>query len=482
MNQRRVVTAGVEPPLLAEFEKRLARREPSYEVAGGPATDPSAHTDAADCVVCAQSGPTADTTGLSVLSSLRTRHPKLALVFLAGDGSERLAQRAFRAGVTEYVSRGIEGDTATQLADAVVRALERSGAGAGGRYGFEQFQLAVEQAGQSIYITDSGGIIQYVNPAFEALLGYERAAAVGETPALFHPDDADHRWWERMWAEEPRQGEVRKQHESGRVLTLDQTVAPVMDRDGRVQRFVVVQRDISTRRAHERHLQVLNRVFRHNVRNILTRINLGRTEDADGGDADVADIEAASEELLALSETAHDINQLLLQRDPEWYPTLLAGTCKRIVERYRERFPSATVAFTADQECRVLAHPLVENGLSELVENGLVHDDSTTPRVEVTVMLDGDHARARITDTGVGIPPAEAKVLRDDVEITQLRHGSGLGLWLAYWTVEKSGGYIEVPETGANGRGTTVEVVLPLAGAVDDGGTDERYFESTPGR
>ena len=43
---------------------------------------------------------------------------------------------------------------------------------------------AVRQSADAIVITDTGGIIQYVNPAFTGLTGYSRQEALGQNPRI----------------------------------------------------------------------------------------------------------------------------------------------------------------------------------------------------------------------------------------------------------------------------------------------------------
>jgi len=47
---------------------------------------------------------------------------------------------------------------------------------------------AVEQSADLVIITDRGGVIEYVNPAFEALTGYSREESVGRTPRILKSD------------------------------------------------------------------------------------------------------------------------------------------------------------------------------------------------------------------------------------------------------------------------------------------------------
>jgi PAS domain-containing protein len=47
--------------------------------------------------------------------------------------------------------------------------------------GVRLFRRAVESAGHSIHVTDERGVIEYVNPAFEATTGYSATEAVRKT-------------------------------------------------------------------------------------------------------------------------------------------------------------------------------------------------------------------------------------------------------------------------------------------------------------
>jgi len=44
--------------------------------------------------------------------------------------------------------------------------------------------VALEHAGEAVFITDVNGTIQWVNPAFTAVTGYTAEEAVGQTPRL----------------------------------------------------------------------------------------------------------------------------------------------------------------------------------------------------------------------------------------------------------------------------------------------------------
>ncbi|MFB6124507.1 MAG: GAF domain-containing protein, partial [Halanaeroarchaeum sp.] len=53
-----------------------------------------------------------------------------------------------------------------------------------------RFQEAVEHAGYGIYLTDERWRIEYVNPAFEEMTGYDQSVVAGRSPAVVHEDEA----------------------------------------------------------------------------------------------------------------------------------------------------------------------------------------------------------------------------------------------------------------------------------------------------
>lgn len=65
-----------------------------------------------------------------------------------------------------------------------------------------------------------------------------------------------------------------------------------------------------------------------------------------------------------------------------------------------------------------------------------------------------------IADNGPGIPDLEQKTIETGEE-TPLQHGTGLGLWIVYWTVSLYGGEVTLEENAP--RGTRVVLNLPQA-------------------
>jgi PAS domain S-box-containing protein len=65
--------------------------------------------------------------------------------------------------------------------------------------GVRLFRRAVESAGHSIHVTDERGVIEYVNPAFEATTGYSATEAVRKTPRILESVEHDEAFSEELW-------------------------------------------------------------------------------------------------------------------------------------------------------------------------------------------------------------------------------------------------------------------------------------------
>lgn len=118
---------------------------------------------------------------------------------------------------------------------------------------------AVEQTADSVVITDRRGIIEWVNPAFEATTGYTAAEAIGTTPRLLKSGVHDDRFYGELWrgllAGTPFVGEIVNRKKSGELYRSQQSITPMTDAAGEITHFVSVLKDVTElRRAQEREL------------------------------------------------------------------------------------------------------------------------------------------------------------------------------------------------------------------------------------
>ncbi|MFB6177426.1 MAG: histidine kinase N-terminal 7TM domain-containing protein [Halobaculum sp.] len=248
-----------------------------------------------------------------------------------------------------------------------------------------------------------------------------------------------------------------------RVYDLD--VTALEDHRDRTTGHVVVARDVTERHAYEQRLEVANRVLRHNLSNDMNLV-VGHARQLEENVTDdrlataARTIRETGTELIDASEKARE----MIQFEEDGEDPVEIDACRpafRVVTEFRESHPDASISLETPDTARVVvgSEQNFLTALRNLVENALEHHDGEDPSVTVRVETDGAYTRVSVADDGPGLPEMERATFEDETE-TPLRHGSGLGLWLAHWTVTAVGG--DITFTEREPRGTEVTLSFPI--------------------
>ena len=102
---------------------------------------------------------------------------------------------------------------------------------------------------EGVVITDPGGVIIDVNPAFTEITGYSRAEAIGKNPRILRSDRQDAAFYAALWqslnATGRWQGEIWNRRKSGEIYPEWLTINAVRDEDAQLVNYVAVFSDIS---------------------------------------------------------------------------------------------------------------------------------------------------------------------------------------------------------------------------------------------
>jgi len=117
-----------------------------------------------------------------------------------------------------------------------------------------------------VSMADRAGNIIQVNDAFCDISGYERQELIGQNHRLLRSGVQDTAFWAQMWetiaAGKPWRGEVCNRTKSGGVYWVDTFIAPFVDDDGLVDKYVSIRIDITARKAAQalakRNADILN--------------------------------------------------------------------------------------------------------------------------------------------------------------------------------------------------------------------------------
>ena len=335
------------------------------------------------------------------------------------------------------------------------------------------FRRAVENVGQAVAITDREGVIEYVNPAFVDQTGYNRDEAVGRTPRILKSGKQTGGFYAELWETilDGRRWEatIINKRQSGELYRVKQEISPITDDEGRITHFVSIESDVTDRRLREQQLSVLNRVLRHNLRNGMNVIegNTALLSDAIDDAETQSFVDAVAERAAALSKLsrkAGTIDSLFDHEPPDGATTDLRALFETVAGEFRSRYPDAELSVAEIDPIAVRADGRLRVALTELLNNAADHNDQPTPQVGLTAApasagRSGEWVDIIIVDNGTGIPEQERATIETGEE-TPLRHGTGLGLWLVYWTVSLLGGEVAIEDRSP---GTCVTLRLPRA-------------------
>lgn len=231
-----------------------------------------------------------------------------------------------------------------------------------------------------------------------------------------------------------------------------------------VELQVYVLSEITELKHKERNLdliqQVMNRVFRHNVRNDLTPIigNARILADKSPEHADKAEtIASNAEDIHSTTEKAREVSEVIRNRERE--VVSLRKHADKAVTGVKDSH-SGDFEIDADlQEVEAITHPRLYRAIEEAIENAIEHGESPVG-VEVEIEELSDTGVVRISDDGGGIQEQEVETMEAGEE-TAVKHSNGAGLWMIKLTVECSGGSLDIYN---DGDGTVIELRLPKPG------------------
>jgi PAS domain S-box-containing protein len=112
----------------------------------------------------------------------------------------------------------------------------------------QRLATAIEQAGETVMITDAKGIVQYVNPAFTRVTGYAREEILGRSPRHLVAGRQQARFYRNTLAElrpDAWRGRLTHKRKDGALIEEEATITPVRNEKGEIDGYVAVERDVT---------------------------------------------------------------------------------------------------------------------------------------------------------------------------------------------------------------------------------------------
>ncbi|MDS0222299.1 ATP-binding protein [Haloarcula sp. S1AR25-5A] len=246
---------------------------------------------------------------------------------------------------------------------------------------------------------------------------------------------------------------------SGTSKSYDVSESLLTDIHDRTIGQVITLHDVSDLLRDQQRLEVLHRIFRHNIRTNV-QVILGNTEylATHNSTAKAETLKKHALEIQELSDQVRAVIDIFEQGREDREPLNLNSILREHVASIRAEYPEVTVEYTHGPD-GIAVDSLFNVVCSNIIQNAAQHNTSPNPRVAITVEQDGESVLIRVRDNGPGIDQNELALIEQGTE-TPLEHGSGFGLALAAWGTDIAGGTVDFESTDSTG--TVVTLRAPI--------------------
>lgn len=356
-----------------------------------------------------------------------------------------------------------------------------------------KLSMAVQHSSAAIMITDAKGHIEYVNPKFTQVTGYESHEAVGKPPSFLKsgatPTETYRILWETITTGKDWAGQLQNRKKNGDVFWEQIAIAPIQDGQGQITHFVAIKEDITQQKQVEQRIldglrEALNlSQLKNNFVSLVShefRTPLGAILSATELLEDCHDKFSPEKRSLYFQMVKHEVRRLtMMMEDFMAMGKLDSGRmqctpkainpyqfCRKTVEEvnlfFKDRPP-----INLEEHGKVTQVNVAVQVLHHILTNLLMNAHKYSPKtseVRLVVRCDEGTLAMEVHDQGIGIPAENLPFIFDafyrGTNVSNIK-GTGVGLYVLKKCVDLCGGEVSVRSTV--GKGSSFYVKLPVA-------------------
>jgi two-component system cell cycle sensor histidine kinase/response regulator CckA len=357
----------------------------------------------------------------------------------------------------------------------------------------QKLRSSVEQSPDLVMITNSAGILEYVNPAFEKLTGYTTTEVIGQTLGILKSDQQSGELYEEMWntvlSGNVFHGTVMNRKKNGETFIIEKAITPMRNPEGQITHFISTGRDITDQRKLESQLHQSQKMdaigllaggVAHDFNNLLLVISAYAELVLDSLAAEDPS-RKKMDEIITATRRAAELTRQLLAFGRKQMQSLRVLDLNTVLGEITHMLPrligeDIQLVFVPGKDLvKVKADPAQ---IEQVVMNLATNARDAMPRggkltIETSnIALDqayvqkhvivpaGEYVLLAVSDSGDGIPAEHLNHIFEPFYTTkEAGKGTGLGLATAYGIVKQSEGFIWV--YSEPGLGTTFKIYLP---------------------
>ncbi len=350
----------------------------------------------------------------------------------------------------------------------------------------KKFMLAIEQSGASMMVTDTEGIIEYVNPTFCKNGGFEKSVIVGKNfksiQSKINESNVQQTMWDMITLEHTWKGVFSNKRKSGERYYEQAIVSPVFDEKGKKTNYVVVNEDITDRILFEEEkkklieeltssyneLKQFTYITSHNLRapvtnlmGIMELIDLSLIEDNTTSEL----INGFKKSTEKLNETLNDLIKTLIIKENTSldfirlsFQSLFNKTVQGIEQQIEKAKVEFDVNFDEAPDC-VLISSYMESVFQNLITNSIKYAKPNVP-AQIKIRSRREDGKTILTykDNGIGMNLNKVKdrVFGLYQKFHKHSDSKGIGLYLVKSHIQAMKGKIEIQSEVDRGTSFTI--------------------------
>lgn len=398
------------------------------------------------------------TNGLEFLKHVRKDHPELPFLLFTGAGSEQIASRAIKEGVTDYLKKDTDPSQFSVLANRLHNAVKRYRTQSALATAGKRYAKLVENSSDVICVVDETGEGTFLSPSAKHVLGYEPGELIGDNAFEYiHPDDQEYAMltFYHLLEHPEKQAKIeyRFKDPDREWPVLEARAKNLLD-DEVVQGFVVNTRDVTksvAREAELRHqrnqLENLRKSLTHDLKSPLTVAFSTLTLFRETGD---------EEHVKQINQSLKRINQILDQMaELSEYDESISETAKVKLETVLSA--AWEMVDTANAQLQIVDSKVFEadpGWMQQLFEN-LIRNAIDHGGQDVTITVSIENDAIIFEDDGPGIDRDDRSKVFEPGYATG--NGLGYGLVIVKQIVLGHGWDISIEDGGEGGARLVIE-------------------------
>ncbi len=350
----------------------------------------------------------------------------------------------------------------------------------------KKFMLAIEQSGASMLITNTDGIIEYVNPTFCKNGGFEKSNIIGQNfksiQSKINESNVQQTMWDMITLEHTWKGVFSNKRKTGERFYEQAIVSPVFDEKGKKTNYVVVNEDITDRILFEEEkkklieeltssyneLKQFTYITSHNLRapvtnlvGIIDLIDLDLVEDKTTKEL-IFGFKKSTEKL---NETLNDLIKTLIIKENTSldfirlsFQSLFNKTIQGIEQQIDKAKVEFDVNFDEAPDC-VLISSYMESVFQNLITNSIKYAKPNVP-AQIKIRSRREDGKTILTykDNGIGMNLNKVKdrVFGLYQKFHKHSDSKGIGLYLVKSHIQAMKGNIEISSEVDRGTSFTI--------------------------